>query len=1406
MNTISRQRSVSGQPAESHPRIHKQPQQHQYLLQPDPESLSEIKSSSRTYIELDQSHHHLKPDSLDHALPRRKMSGTNLFKMARQASDNAFRTVKLNRKASESHLMAARKAEQPETSGVYEQNPKVYLYQQQQHQKQQRNRPHSDDTMAEDWECNNRLLHSPSNQAMDYLEPPPADLLKPGDLRRNVSLPDMKNVFVKDAYEPATVRATSPGTLLLPGQAPNRNRSRQRVQPHHFNAAPSSQESTLFSNPSSPSDLTPPTPDDLRPPTPQRSPSRALRRQKSSGGQDHQRQLRGRFLTRHLVLSDESLSEYPEMEGSSPRSKELPPTPPGPPLAFQQTLRSRCRFESNDPDPLPVPVLPIASEMLRKKENCGIIPQDLLKSMDPKDVQKAVSASVIASRVYKVLSPDQLDTLRKEQEDLQQFVEAMNVALHVESRMRDASHSLIRLHESTANMSAVKAATSQLNTTTRKMDQIVQRTQQAMWRLLAIQRLLYQHEGAVLNAGLRRLDGENRELSRSVMQLEAARDLEKEEKLKWKKEHNRLKVESILLTGISTIAEESMPDVQQVQQQHHAKLESMESYAKELNEHIMQKDEELEELKAQLGSARAWADDFYAAIQARKQAEEDQEDASHRLPHTSHNNATLQEGLCQLQSTVETELKELDVHNQELAARVEQLTDENSLLICGSPKPASLRVRQRTVSTDSNNSSNGLIRVDTHLSRMIQHEQNQDKRARRSWRVHAHAMPHDGSDLRSVLRESLLELDQRIRSELANESSSRSSLSSCRTSATSESASSVRLGLNQGHCELGLAIRDVRLDEDAELALMALSSEEEDCLIEDANKEIQRLNEMMFNAITIALMMVLFKGAVYERGSECFDCRAYQYATTSFKDTGSMDPAYIVYAQGDPDVLNAISLARSHSIAIAIRTGGHQYCGASSTSGNNIQLDLSKTYPTVEWEDPEANDYTVVTFGVSTSLGELNSKLREHGRFVPTGQCSYVNLGGHCQTGGYGASIRSFGLLSDHIQKLRIATADKEVPEFRWIHRHSECEEEKELFYSVVGGSPGNFGVISHVTLQVHRDEDHLLSRAVRGRIPYDRNVLKQLLDLVVEMGDDDEFPADYDVVITMTSERPAQYADTPEEAKIVIWAQWANLEGAGQVYDPTFFQRLIDIASSNSSMTPHERVLLQDEAMVMSELNNHWIVPIVREFQLPYIKNVKLSDLPSSELRARKYTEWVTERVDRIEANTQATECYLVHQFAYGGGRHSRARNGDDGLTSFSWRDSSFLFVLDVFYNGEKPKVKEFARQYQKETEKEALGEGGKFSSQDRRLLWGSQDSDLHAAREYYFDEAPTKYERLAANKARFDPLNVFTANKFSVQAPAKEGAMVARFKGTVTRLWQTLIGTPGRRSGDRGEAMTEL
>jgi FAD/FMN-containing dehydrogenase len=88
-----------------------------------------------------------------------------------------------------------------------------------------------------------------------------------------------------------------------------------------------------------------------------------------------------------------------------------------------------------------------------------------------------------------------------------------------------------------------------------------------------------------------------------------------------------------------------------------------------------------------------------------------------------------------------------------------------------------------------------------------------------------------------------------------------------------------------------------------------------------------------------------------------------------------------------------------------------------------------------------------------------------------------VHVGGHAHTGGYGLPGRAFGLFADHIVSARVITADGRA---RWYSRGATDPEEADVFYAVLGGSPGNFGVLTHVKLEVHKDADHPDARGLR--------------------------------------------------------------------------------------------------------------------------------------------------------------------------------------------------------------------------------------------------------------------------------------------------------------------------------------
>lgn len=503
-------------------------------------------------------------------------------------------------------------------------------------------------------------------------------------------------------------------------------------------------------------------------------------------------------------------------------------------------------------------------------------------------------------------------------------------------------------------------------------------------------------------------------------------------------------------------------------------------------------------------------------------------------------------------------------------------------------------------------------------------------------------------------------------------------------------------------------------------------------------------------------------GTQYTPGTKEYEARRYQYATSSYETENRMEPKLIITPNNKDDIALALKYAKSQNIAVAIRTGGHQYSGASSTSAPNIQLDLKRTFRADEDRRFfEADGKAFVRTSVSWSLGAFNEYLKSHHVFVPHGQCINVHIGGHVQTGGYGQLGRSFGLFGDHVTSLEVVDHEGN---FKEVTRKND----PELFYALLGGSPGNLGVITHFTITVHRDQDYKGSRGLKALYWYNRNTLENLLDILVEMSDDENFPGNYDYCISVVSssnklldlfpevdgmmreEHPELYGDDgiPFWPRVIIvYAQWVPFEKT-DVCDMSWFDRI----------RRHSLFNLPAREKSMSELTGDWIFRNVREFDRPYIKRTHVTN--SRTLGADGWASWVAGRIDAI-VRPEANRCWLSAQLQCFGGNKSKFFTNRDNGTSFSWRDSSMVCTLDCFY-GEG--AKSTAEEWHRINDSEGIGPNGKFSKEDKRVLWGSYGNfDLDASWNLYYEDR-AKYDRLRKARRAADPDGVFTPNTFSV------------------------------------------
>lgn len=525
-----------------------------------------------------------------------------------------------------------------------------------------------------------------------------------------------------------------------------------------------------------------------------------------------------------------------------------------------------------------------------------------------------------------------------------------------------------------------------------------------------------------------------------------------------------------------------------------------------------------------------------------------------------------------------------------------------------------------------------------------------------------------------------------------------------------------------------------------------------------------------------------FQGPWFIIGDDQYVQKRLQYATTSFAEP-DVSPRIILYAAGEEDIQKAMALCRELGMAISVRTGGHQYCGYSSTLPVNMQIDLSHTFPLYEY-DTENN---VLRCGVSQALGDWAEKNHENRIYLPMGVCAHVHLGGHVHTGGWGIVARSHGILADHVLAFDIILASGEKERIVRPEAGKTSEHNDDVYYAVLGGGKGgDFGIVTHWEFRPLRDENYPNSACYtflwiwRSREQMERVVRK--MEQLSKLCGNGTVPSDYEFILTITGygwmnllpdpikmelqklgghEPPVKAPDqaqleVPVPPMIQMWMCFTNKGGKDEKFDDQWFESFAGPDVCGEPFLAHRL----KNTPVSEGLAQHFIMKTKREMDYPFVKRARVTmDLPEG------FSKTYTERMYEIASIPTSLCQHLVSQMQiYAGG--AVAENGKAGVTSYSWREQAFAMGHDSFYSTEWfcGDSRQNAEQWQTGNDEAFIGHKAFADADMRMFAYTFGDRVLEEVWPHYYD-SQAKYERLRRIKAKLDPDGLFSADQFSLK-----------------------------------------
>src|SRR3954447_21387641 len=212
---------------------------------------------------------------------------------------------------------------------------------------------------------------------------------------------------------------------------------------------------------------------------------------------------------------------------------------------------------------------------------------------------------------------------------------------------------------------------------------------------------------------------------------------------------------------------------------------------------------------------------------------------------------------------------------------------------------------------------------------------------------------------------------------------------------------------------------------------------------------IQTQDSRILGDATVAELAAELRGDVIRPGDDEYDA-----ARALWNAAHDRQPALIVRCAGVADVIAALRFARSQSLEVAVRGGGHSIAGFSGVDGGLV-VDLSPMRGIRV--DPAARR-AFVQGGATWRDVDLETQV--HGLATTGGLVSTTGVGGFTLGGGIGWLMRSYGLAIDNLVGAELVTADGQVV-------YASERDNADLLWALRGGG-GNFGVVTGFDFALH--------------------------------------------------------------------------------------------------------------------------------------------------------------------------------------------------------------------------------------------------------------------------------------------------------------------------------------------------